>query len=217
VGAPAGAVAASAQPHSIAVSAAAVANAAALRAGPDMGATVPRRTRLAVTSRHAMADEARLLIKDGAGFCGVWREVYLELWAQPASVEQIKRRFEAQRAFINGLNGKKIITVAVVDDAAIKQLEPEQRKLIDDGVKATTEIVKAGAIVIRATGFKAAFMRGILAALFLVTRATYATKVESDVEGGLRFILSHLDAPASIEDTIRAWTTLEKLASQASA
>jgi hypothetical protein len=164
-----------------------------------------------------MADEARLLIKDGAGFCGVWREVYFERWSSPGSVEQIARRFEAQRKFIDEVKERKIITVAVVDDAAISKLEPAQRKMIDEGVAASSARVKAGAIVLHAIGFKAAFMRGILAALLLVTRAAYPTKVESDIEAGLRFVLTHLAPGTTIDDVIRAWTTLERQASQASA
>ena len=138
-------------------------------------------------------DDPRLLVKDAAGFTGVWREAHFEVWLKQGTPAMVRERFAAQRAYIASLAGKLIITISIVHEEAIRPLDGEMREEVNRNVASLTPHVKGAAIVIKATGFKAAVVRSIIGALTLFTRAKYPTKTHDDEEPALRWAAGLLE------------------------
>lgn len=93
---------------------------------------------------------------------------------------------------------RKVITVAVVSDKATKPISDEQRAVIDENVKASIGRVKAAAIVIMATGFKAVIIRSVIAALTLLSGARYPSKTFDSVEAMAAWVPTLLDVDGAI-------------------
>lgn len=168
-----------------------------------------------------MTTQPRLIVKDAAGYGGIWREVHFDVWQSPGSAAQIRGRYEGQRVLMKELPPhKKLITVAVVSDEATKPLDDERRAVIDEGVKASVGRVKGAAVVIMATGFKAVIIRSVIAALTLLSGARYPSRTFDSVEAMCLWVATLLDAneatAPTADDVKRAYDEQARLAAATS-
>lgn len=163
----------------------------------------------------------QVILRDPGGFVGVWREVHFEKWSRRGTAAQIRARFEAQKQWIATLPAQRqIVTIAVVDGAAVAPLDRETRAAIDEGVAAMRPRVKASAVVLHADGFKAVVIRSILAAFTLVGSRTQM-KTFDDLGAALAWVGPVLDddggrAP-TVDEAAAAWRALVDSAATATA
>src|SRR6185503_15168057 len=104
--------------------------------------------------------------------------------------------------------GRKVVTISVINPDAIRPVEGELRKAISETTQLAAPHIKAGAVCILATGFRAAVIRGIIAALTLLTGAPYPTKTCEDIETGLKFAAEQCGDGTTFNDLNRAWKQL---------
>jgi hypothetical protein len=166
-----------------------------------------------------MAVPPRLIVKDSAGYGGIWNEVHFDVWKSPGSAAEIRARYECQRILMKELPPeRKLITVAVVTDEATKPLDDERRAVIDEGVKASMGRVKGAAIVIMASGFKAVIIRSVIAALTLLSGANYPSKTFDAVDAMFVWVATLLDVDGAIgrrpsaEELKQAYEELARMA-----
>jgi hypothetical protein len=163
-------------------------------------------------------DGARVLAHDTSGFSGGWRDAYFDEWRDKGSLEQMQARWAAQRAFVASLPATtKIVTISIVHDAAIKPLEGEQRKGVQDNVDELAPRVKAATVVVLAGGFKSAFVRGIIATLTLVSRATYQSKTADALEPAFEWVAPRMDGGVTPAALMAAYRDIERAAAAGAA
>ena len=153
-------------------------------------------------------DEARILVADAGGFSAAFRNVHFDVWMTPGSAEQFRARYVVQHAWFKERGEGKSVTISVIHPAAVKPVEGELRKVINESTLANMKFIKAGAIVILATGFRAAVIRGVIAALTLLTGARYPTKTCDAVDDGLKFACEQCTDGTTIEQLRAAWAQL---------
>ena len=157
----------------------------------------------------------RLHVKDAAGFSGVWREVHFEEWTSPGSSAQMRIRLEKRRAFLEELPAhRKVITISIVRDDAIKPLDKDQRSTVDEGVAQVAPRAKCGAVVIDSSGFKAVIIRSIIAALTLVQGSKYPTKTFDNLDAMFAWIAPMLESTATAEELSAAYRELVEVAAR---
>jgi hypothetical protein len=149
-----------------------------------------------------------LVRKDSAGWVGHFGDVFLQAYTVPAPVELVRERHQAERAFIDMMQPKRIITGTIVHEPAIVRPSDELRAATTEHSKSTVAVTRAGFLVILAPGFKAAMLRGIVASLMLFTGAGYPFKVAASEIEAFDWLGTHLDKSMTKADLIRAYDDL---------
>lgn len=161
-------------------------------------------------------DAPRLLTRDAAGYHAAWRDVVVEEWTAPGTAEHMRARHGQTMAYLRALEGRKIVTVSVVHEAAAKPPSSELKDAIDEATKERTPHTKASAVVLLVPGFKAAVIRSIIAGVTMLTNAKMPTKTDGDVEAALRWAAQHLDGHGgrtpSADDLVAAYRAMQQLA-----
>jgi hypothetical protein len=142
-----------------------------------------------------------VIVKDQFGFAGTYRNLWFDEWRTPGDAVALRARFAAQREFI--VEKPMICTVSIVRGDAIKPVEGEMREVMNEAVKDTKDNIRATAIVIESTGFKAAVVRGIISALTLLSNAKYPAKTFATLDEAVAF-LAPLLTPAASTDEVQA-------------
>jgi sorbitol-specific phosphotransferase system component IIBC len=141
-----------------------------------------------------------LVHRDDYGWMGRCQEVAIEVWSGPGGPEVVRQRYALQREGAQALSPRQIIQLTVIHDAAIRPVDNETRKAIEEGVKSLSPFMKASVTVMPSSGLKAAIVRGIIASLTLVSGAKYPTKVVASLEEAFMFLAPFLDAPATVAE-----------------
>jgi hypothetical protein len=144
-------------------------------------------------------DTLRIEVSTPTVVAGYWRDLYLTEWRTRATTAELVTNYDLQRAHIRRLSAK-LVTFSVVPAAAIKPIDAEMRKVIDDTVVSIHPHTKAAALVLPATGFGGAIIRSILTGLNLLRRLDFPNKITSTVPAALTFVAPHVDgAPTAAE------------------
>jgi hypothetical protein len=164
----------------------------------------------------------RVLIRDPAGYAGVWRDLHFDLWLQPGGARQIRERAAAQMAWLATLPPERhVVSIAVVHGPAAKPLDAETRAALDQSVTETRPRVKASAVVLQAEGFKAVVVRSIIAALTLVNGSRTPMKTFDQVDGALAwahpFLDDHGGRAPTLDEIAAAWGELQRQATAVAA
>lgn len=145
-------------------------------------------------------------MKDAFGVAGSFRNLWIDEWRTPGDAAVLRARFAAQRELIVEKN--MICTISIVRERAIKPVEGEMREVMNESVKATKNNIRATAIVIDSTGFKAAVVRGIISALTLVSNAKYPAKTYATVDEAFAFLGPLLTPAATAAEVLAGYRAL---------
>lgn len=133
-------------------------------------------------------------MRDDAGCVGIWRDALFEVWAAPAGEDVIKARADVTLALMRSLPaGHKLVAITLVQERAIRVVDREAREAIDEKVKQAAPYTKGSATVIDASGFKAAVIRSISAALMMLSGVKYPAKTDGELLPALRWAAELLD------------------------
>ena len=152
--------------------------------------------------------DARILLTDACGFVGAYADVILTVWTTPGTVDVLRARHTVEHDFLQRRRERKGVTISIIQPAAVKPVEGELRKLINESTVANAPFIKAGAIVILATGFRAAVIRGIIATLTLLTGAPYPVKTCDNIDDGLKFACEQCNDGTTLEQLRAAWAQM---------
>lgn len=133
-----------------------------------------------------------LVRKDSAGWVGTIGDVHLQTYSVPAGAPLLKERHLIEQQFAESMKPNKIITGTIVYERAITQLDAEQRDSTTEHTKVMAPFLRASFLVLVAPGFKAAFIRGLIASLTLVAGGGYPFKVASSEDEAFSWVVPHL-------------------------
>ncbi len=168
-------------------------------------------------------EQPRILSRDAAGHVGVWRDALFEVWAAPAGADILRARAGVVREHLTGAlrPGQKLVFLTLVQERAIRAVERDAREVLDDRVRENAPYTKGAATIIQASGFKAAVIRSISAAMLLLSGVKYPAKTESELEPTLRWAAALLapegGQPVPADELIAAFDAFLELATEAEA
>ena len=120
-----------------------------------------------------------------------FRDIYIEIWRKPGSVAQIRTTTKHQLAFAKSRSGSKIASLSIVNHGSVGGIDNDMRKAIFEGQQQVRPYLSAGALVMPTSGFTASIVRGVVAGLALISRATHPTRVCQSIVEGTDWIAPH--------------------------
>ena len=132
--------------------------------------------------------------------CATWRNIILQVWAGPMSVESLAAGREAgdaiERAF-----GPRLATLVWLPDESMPLPAESVRQRASDDLRATEHRIVASVTVIEASGFVGSAYRAAHTTVGLVARTRFPTRVVANLDSGARFVVDALghDSSAAVQ------------------
>jgi hypothetical protein len=154
----------------------------------------------------------QIVLESSIVHVATWREVVAAVWHAPGTAAEVRGVYAAQRAFAQRLGpDERMIVVSAIDARVAVTLDPDVRRAVEEGTRAQRERVKASVVLMATTGFAAAMIRSVVAALLLVNRPEYPMQVFNGTEAASRWAATFLTrspsspvSEADLGDALRA-------------
>ncbi len=138
-----------------------------------------------------MDPEITVFVNDACVCNAGFRDIYIEIWRKPGSVTQLRTTTKHQLAFAKSRPGGKIASLSIVLHGSVGGIDNEMRKAIFEGQQQVRPFLRAGALVMPTSGFTASIVRGVVAGLALISRATHPTRVCQSMNDATDWIAPH--------------------------
>lgn len=151
-----------------------------------------------------MSEAPRVLYAHPNVVVASWRGVFLEDFRRPTKEFEVRGKYAEQLRFMRAARGKTPV-LSVVRPDAVGALDGPTRAAIAELSPTVDEYSAAVALVLLATGFSGAVVRGVIASAMLVRRVNYPAKVHDTVTLGAQWIAPYTTESASaLEEAHRA-------------